>query len=221
MNKGKGKGDNQMVDWLQDAALSMSADPTALFLAIVLLSLLQEDLATATAATLAAATPERLALLFAAACAGLMLGDNGLYATGRLARRLPWLARRLSNRKLIRLWRFLDHHGSRLVIAARFLPGTRLLTYLACGYRPLAYPRFLPADGAAVLVWSAIVFAAARPAGAWFATLTGTGRIALGAALVLLLFLLPRLIAILLRRVRKRWWPTAGSAAGKTDGGHS
>ncbi len=200
-----------MVDWLQEAAIDMSADPAALFLAIVLLSLLQEDLATATAATLAAAAPDRLALLFGAACAGLMLGDNGLYATGRLARRLPWLARRLSSRRLIRLWRFLDDHGSRLVVAARFLPGTRLLTYLACGYRPLVYPRFLLAEAAAVLVWTAIVFAAARPAGAWFAALTDRGRLALAGALILLLFLLPRLIAILLRGVRRRWWPAAGA----------
>ncbi len=200
-----------MVTWLQHVAIGISGDPVALFLAIVLLSLLQEDLASATAATMAAAAPDRLALLFAAACAGLILGDNGLYATGRLARRLPFLARRLAGRRLVRLWQVLDHHGPRLVITARFLPGTRLVTYLACGYRPLAYPRFLLAEMVAVLVWTTIVFAAARPAGAWLAMLTGWGRIALAGVLILVLFLLPRLLTLLLRGLRKKWWPTAAS----------
>ena len=205
-----------MVTWLQQVAIGIGGDPVALFVAIVLLSFLQEDLATATAATLAAAKPEHLALLFAAACTGLVLGDNGLYATGRLARRLPALARRLSGRRLIRLWRFLDRHGLRLVITARFLPGTRLFTYLACGYRPLAYPRFLLADMLAVLLWTAIVFAAARPAGAWLAALTGWGRIALAGALILVLFLLPRLLALFLRGVRKKWWPAPAGLAEPT-----
>ena len=201
-----------MVDWVQDAVRNMSAEPAALFMAIVLLSLLQEDLATATAATLAAAAPDRLALLFGAACAGLVFGDN----TGRLARRLPWLARRLSSRRLIRLWRFLDHHGLRVVVTARFLPGTRLLTYLACGYRPLAYPRFLLADVAAILVWVTLVFAAARPAGAWLAALTGWGRLVLAGALILALFLLPRLMAIILRGARKKWWPAVDDLPERT-----
>ncbi|RMF73966.1 MAG: hypothetical protein D6740_02980 [Alphaproteobacteria bacterium] len=198
-----------MAAWLQDVATTLSAHSAALFLAIVALSLLQEDLATATAATMAAASPDRTALLFGAVCAGLLLGDNGLYAAGRLARRMPWLARRLLSERLIRLWRFLDRHGPRLVITARFLPGTRLVTYLACGYRPLAWPRFLLADLAAVFIWVTLIFAAARPAGDWLATLTGRGRLLLAAALIVILFLLPRLLAVLLRGVRKRWWPEA------------
>ncbi len=184
--------------------MRLAGDPLLLFGAIVTLSLLQEDLASATAATLAAADPARLPLLALAAATGLILGDNGLYGAGRLARRSDWLRTRLHADRLKRLWRFIDASGARLVITARFLPGTRLLTYLACGFRPLAWPRFLFADLIAVAVWTALVFAAAQAAGGWLKELTGRGRLALGAGLVLALFLLPRLAAAIVRRLRAK-----------------
>lgn len=203
-----------MAPAIDQIIMRLTGDPLLLFAAIVVLSLAQEDLASATAATLAAADPARLPLLWLAAATGLLLGDNGLYGAGRLARRNAWLKARLHADRLRRLWRFVDESGARLVITARFLPGTRLLTYLACGFRPLAWPRFLLADLIAVAAWTALVFAAAQAAGGWLKELTGWGRLALGAALVLALFLLPRLAAAIVRRLRAKGWLAALPLAG-------
>lgn len=68
---------------------------------------------------------------------GIYFGDLGLWLIGRLlgrrAIRWPWLARRLPDAKLERFRNWFDRHAGKAIIAARFLPGTRLPLYVAAG----------------------------------------------------------------------------------------
>lgn len=77
---------------------------------------------------------------------GIYLGDLGLWTLGRVAGRrlLGWrpLARRLPLERLEEFGRSFDRSVPAVVIASRFLPGTRLPIYLAAGIfgtRPWAF----------------------------------------------------------------------------------
>src|SRR4029079_556134 len=52
--------------------------------------------------------------------------------------------------------------GTCLLLSSRFVPGTRLPTYLAAGFLRLSFPRFLLITGIAVGVWTAALFGLAR-----------------------------------------------------------
>jgi membrane protein DedA with SNARE-associated domain len=100
-------------------------------------TLLSEDLTCIAAGQLVARGTLTPAVAVFGCAAGIYLGDLGLWLLGRaIGRHLiqwPWLARRLPAAKLERFRIWFDRHAGQAVIAARFLPGTRLPLYIAAG----------------------------------------------------------------------------------------
>lgn len=109
------------------------------------------------AAALAASGRLNLAFVLAAAAAGAVVGDNAVYALGRLSgeRVHRWLDG--SPRRRERLdWaeRQLDRRGGTLIVVSRFVPGGRTMTMLTAGLLQMRWRRFAPYDLAAAILWA-------------------------------------------------------------------
>src|SRR5881394_4522721 len=137
--------------------------PAVQSVTLALLTFVQEDVPTVSAALLAAAGRLGWAAGFLGCFLGIWIGDALLY----------WLARGLGRPLLERGWtrRYFDRaavarsegcfaqRGTWLLLSSRFVPGTRLPTYLAAGFLRLPFGRFLAVTGTAVAVWTIAIFA--------------------------------------------------------------
>lgn len=133
---------------------------------LALSTFVQEDAPTIAAALLAGAGKLDWRVAFAACFAGIWVGDALLYLLARSAGR-PLLATRLARRflkaeALARGEAWFAQRGTWALVASRFVPGLRLPTYLAAGFLRVSFPKFLFVTGAAVLVWTAALFAGAH-----------------------------------------------------------
>lgn len=195
--------------------------------ALSLATLASEDLTCLTAGLLV--RHGRLLLLpaIAACAAGIFVGDVGLWLAGRLLGRrvLRWrfFARRLPESRLRAVGEWLNARGPALVLASRFMPGTRLPIYLACGIVGDRPGRFIAAMLVAVLLWTPLLVGAAALFGETVAAplerAFGVGWVAWIAAAGLLLVLLrgvtlaatergrARLIARISLLWRWEFWP--------------
>jgi membrane protein DedA with SNARE-associated domain len=114
---------------------------------------------------------------------GIFVGDLGLWLIGRLIGlgllRRRWLSRLLPGRRLDELGEWFDRRGWAAVLAARFLPGTRLPLYVAAGVLGRRSGRFVLWAGLAALLWTPLVVLAAALLGPVvvgpFAALLGPG----------------------------------------------
>jgi membrane-associated protein len=110
------------------------------------------------ASILAANGHLNVALVALAAAVGAFAGDNAAYGLGRSG--LRRLAARLfhspkSRRHLDWASRQLRDHGAAIIVVARFIPGGRTATTYVAGTLRMAWTKsFLPADGAAALLWA-------------------------------------------------------------------
>lgn len=137
--------------------------------ALGLLTFIQEDVPTVTAALLAAAGNLTWGAAFWGCYLGIWIGDALLYLIARVCGR-PLLRHRLAGRffnpmSVSRSERWFDQKGAWLLVSSRFLPGSRLPTYLAAGFLRLNAWKFLLITGATVGVWTALIFAIARTSG--------------------------------------------------------
>jgi len=144
-----------------------------LFTGIVVATFVSEDAATALAAALAKQNPALLPLTVAAAFSGIWIGDIGLYSLARLGGRAAlahrWVKNFASSSALERAEDWFSRYGTSSVVASRFIPGTRLPTYLAAGLLRMPLRRFAGITATCAAVWVAIVFFAIR----WFAHIPG------------------------------------------------
>jgi membrane protein DedA with SNARE-associated domain len=100
-----------------------------------------------------------LAWVIVMAAIGAFLGDNMSYWIGRSAEGWArrWLTRgEKGQRRLEWAHRALDQHGGPLVIVARFVPGGRTATTIACGILHFPYRQFLAFDAVGAVLWGAI-----------------------------------------------------------------
>jgi membrane protein DedA with SNARE-associated domain len=192
-----------ILDWI---APSGGGIGTAASLGIA--TLVQEDLPTLTAAVLASAGRLSWMTAFLGCALGIWIGDALLYFAAR------WLGRPLLQVRGFRrlasadaITRSEDWFASRglwLLASSRFLPGTRLPTYLAAGFLRVPLRQFLGITGAAVAVWTGLLFAAAHLAGPRFQTTLREHPQSLGLVLGGALFLAAG-FQFLLRLVARRW----------------
>ena len=100
---------------------------------------------------------------------GIWLGDIGLYLIGWLMARglLRWgWAKRKMERMSKSSWRrAFDQHGTKILFTSRFLPGTRVPSYLAAGAIGWSLWRFAAVMAVAVVIWTPLLVAAAMISG--------------------------------------------------------
>lgn len=142
-----------------EAALAGMAAPWFICTALVLTTLLLEDLAIAAGVAVAVQGSLSWGASFASVAGGIAAGDLGLYALGLAATRVPWLRRRYRpERSAWARERLVDRLPSALLLA-RVIPGLRLVTYSACGWLRVPFAPFCAWVGFAVLLWTAGLYA--------------------------------------------------------------
>jgi len=124
-----------------------------------ILPLLPSETALLTGGILAANGSMLLGWVIVMAAVGAFVGDNLAYAIGHSAddwaRR--WIPRgEKGKRSLDWAHRELDRHGGPLVIVARFLPGGRTATTIACGVLDFPYRQFVVFDAIGAVVWATL-----------------------------------------------------------------
>jgi membrane protein DedA with SNARE-associated domain len=150
--------------------------PAGTAFAIIVATLILEDAAMVAVGVMAADRLISVPLGLASLTTGIAIGDLGLYGIGRLAITHPRLRGWVHSERFkpFRVW--LDRELISTVVAARFMPGARLPTYLACGFFAVPFRRFGISVGGATIVWSTLLFAAAYYFGAYTTTLLGVWR---------------------------------------------
>ncbi|MET2972655.1 DedA family protein [Vibrio harveyi] len=141
--------------WLYQGNVPLSM----LFLGVVLLSYLLEDLAIVTAATLAVeqVMPTPLALL--AIFTGIATGDIGLYWLGKLAQKVRFFRYRLLRyQRARRVRRTLHHKAFITLFTVRFIPGLRTVGFTLSGFLDVPKMKFLIAVLSATSLWTALIF---------------------------------------------------------------
>ncbi|MBE7437535.1 MAG: VTT domain-containing protein [Spirochaetales bacterium] len=131
------------------------------FFGIALFTFFSEDLACIAAGHLAARAQMGLPAATAAAYLGIVTGDlllywagyagGGLFTKTRLGRHL------LTAETLARGKRWIEQKGPAMVILSRFLPGTRLPTYVAAGVLRMPVHRFAALLLVAALLWTPLL----------------------------------------------------------------
>ncbi|MCI0540046.1 MAG: VTT domain-containing protein, partial [Verrucomicrobiales bacterium] len=143
--------------------------PTTQALTLGLLTLFQEDVPTVTAALLAAAGNLSWQAGFLGVFLGIWVGDALLYllarGVGPPLLQASWARRFFDPADVARSERWFTEKGAWLILSSRFVPGTRLPTYLAAGLLRLPFGRFLLLTGMAVAVWTGGIFLLAKGLG--------------------------------------------------------
>src|SRR5438477_9367315 len=131
--------------------------------AIILLSFISEDAATISSSASIFGGPLSWPLGFAACFTGIWLGDLGLYSLarylGRPVLRSRWVARFADAAAIERCQQKFNQRGSLTLLTSRFVPGTRLPTYLAAGLLSMPLARFALVTAFAAVLWIGGIFA--------------------------------------------------------------
>lgn len=114
-----------------------------LFGALFLTPFLQEDFGVilAAAASLAGAAPA--VFLAAAILTGLVASDAWKYWMGRLARRYQWAHKFAEKPGVSIAGDLIRKEFIQTMLTARFVPGTRIPTYIAAGFFKADYPKYI------------------------------------------------------------------------------
>ena len=171
--------------------------------AIVFGTFVLEDAATVIAAMQAGDHKLSIALALASLFVGIVLGDIGLYAAGRLSARMRWLARLLPPHRQEAMRSWLGGHIFKVVFASRFLPGLRLPTYTTCGFVGADLKQFTLAAVMATTCWTSLLFGASLLVGQFLMEHFGAWRWAGGAGFVVFVIVAGRLASTRLQSARQ------------------
>ena len=94
--------------------------------------------------------------MMAVGLVGILLGDSVIYGLGRRFG-LPFAQRSflrglMPPERLERVTTLFRSHGEKMIMAARFLPGVRAVTFFIAGTTRVPYPHFVFFDGLAAMV---------------------------------------------------------------------
>lgn len=193
---------------LFDRVLSGELDPGsrwAWFLILAVSTFGSEDLTCVGAGLLVASGRIDLPTALGGCAVGIFVGDVGLYALGRLFAGSALVTRLgVSPRRLAEAREWLRRRGAAAVLLSRFLPGTRLATYLAAGVLGMPALRFCGWFALAVVLWTPILVGGTALLGREFVDRLGSIQVGLLVAggVVLVVVLLLRLRDV---NVRRRW----------------
>ena len=139
-------------------ALNGMAQPWVICMALVLTTLLLEDLAIAAGVAVATQGALSWEWAFAAVAGGIAAGDLGLYGLGVAANRIPLLRRKYIDGGSGRVREQLQQRLFSAVLLARVIPGLRLVTYTASGFLRIPLLPFAGWVIFAVTLWTIGLF---------------------------------------------------------------
>lgn len=163
----------------------------AVSVGIVLLSFISEDAAAVSSALLVLGGPVAWPVGFVSCFLGIWVGDLAIYSAarwgGRPVLRSRWVAQRLDLGAIGRLETNFSRQVGTTLFVSRFIPGTRVITYVAAGLLSTPLVRFAAITGGAVLAWVSIIFGLAKLLGASVLTWLATAQVKVGATMVVTL----------------------------------
>ena len=124
-----------------------------LYFSIFALPFFQEDAAVIGAATASLAGAAPTSFIVAAILTGLVASDAWKYWLGRLARSRAWAHKFAEKPGVSVAGDLVRKEFLQTMLTARFVPGTRIPTYVACGFFKADYPRYV-----LVLVFTASLY---------------------------------------------------------------
>ncbi|MEM8770878.1 MAG: VTT domain-containing protein [Pseudomonadota bacterium] len=123
------------------------------YLCLLIAPFLQEDAAVIGAASLSLASMGDNWLILLFITLGLSCSDLWKYWLGRAARTQGWAKRFAQKPGVAKAERLVQNNLGRNLMAVRFVPGTRIVFYIASGYFEASWPRF-----AFWVIFSAIIY---------------------------------------------------------------
>jgi len=138
--------------------LALGSNPWAIAAAIVLATFVLEDVATVSAALLAADNMISPSLALTALFTGIFVGDCLLYGLGAAARTRGWARRFIGDERMAKGRQWLKRRYIPALIGARFMPGLRLPTYTSSGFLNLPFVPFALVAAVAGIVWTTLLF---------------------------------------------------------------
>lgn len=147
------------------APISRTAVVLSLMLLLVLLVYVSEDLTCITGGLLASADILPLSAAIFACALGIWISDLVIFMIGRMfgtkALETSFIKRRIRPERVAWLQSAYQRRGLAIVVATRFLPGSRVIAYLIAGTLRLSFARFALWLGLAVALWTPILVGAA------------------------------------------------------------
>lgn len=138
-----------ILSWLEATA----HDPLSLGIALALATFVTEDGTLIAGSLLVGGGVASPFLVIAALVAGIVGGDIVLYVVGWSAREIRQLRRRLPIKQARRVRNWLRGRETAILFFSRFMPGTRLVTYLTFGFLRLSLLHFTVVMTVACLIW--------------------------------------------------------------------
>ena len=114
-----------------------------LYAAIFFTPFIQEDVAVIGAATVSLADVVHTEAVLPVILAGLVASDAWKYWMGRLARRYEWAHKFAEKPGVSVAGDLIRKEFLETMLTARFVPGTRIPTYIAAGFFKAHYPRYI------------------------------------------------------------------------------
>ncbi|GAK34115.1 hypothetical protein JCM17846_14650 [Iodidimonas nitroreducens] len=172
-------------DWALRIMEHLAGQPL-LFIALAIgLSFISEDAVTVGTALLAAQGLIGWPLGFLAVNIAIILGDGALYGAGALAARYRFMRRLVATRRIYQTKRWVEQRLGPILLATRFMPGTRFPTYTASGFFGFSFPFFIAILSLGSVLWTGLVFIVIFYAGKPFLDALGPWKW-LGAIIILL-----------------------------------
>lgn len=144
-------------DMLVAFAETIADQPLLLACALALATLVTEDGTLIAGSLMVGAGIAAAPVVITALALGIAAGDIGLYGLGALAQKSRFLRKRLPIRKVRRFRRWLDGKATPVLFVSRFLPGTRLPTYLTFGFLKMPLIHFSGVMAVAATVWVTVM----------------------------------------------------------------
>jgi membrane protein DedA with SNARE-associated domain len=181
-----------MQAWLSDALARLSADPLLQGTLAAVATFILEDPTTIGCGLLVADGRMALATAFIGVSLGIAVGDVGLYGIGRMLGprvvRWGWVGQEQLDRAS--LW--FRRNVVSAVLLSRFVPGTRLATYLAAGVLHAPLSRFVFVVVVASIVWTALLLSVTVGLGELVLPILGRARWPLAVAAIAAFVVLQR-----------------------------
>lgn len=167
---------------------------------VILGTFILEDVATVLAAIASKGDQLSIPLALGSLYAGVALGDMSLYALGLAGSRWTFLRRFLTLPSEEQTQKWFSRNIIGVVAISRFVPGSRLPLYTACGFFRAPFLAFALTAIGATLVWTSLLFLLALHIGGWLLAHQGGWRWAGIIGFILCIFVMGRFISHLQRR---------------------